>query len=55
MHVRAWVGAQLLAEGDEAALPVVEALATEPGLRGLGAKMVLEQYHSGRHGSPFTI
>ena len=54
-HVRGWVGAQLLSEGDEAALPVVEALAAEPGIRGFTARRVLEEYYCGRLGAPFRV
>jgi hypothetical protein len=40
-HVRSWVSAQLLSEGDARAVPVVEQLASESGLLGFTAQITL--------------
>ena len=52
-HVRSWAATELLAAGDEAARPVLEALTSKPGLVGSDAKIVLREYESGRLRSPF--
>lgn len=52
-HVRAWVAAQLLANGDSGARFVLEALKNQDGLVGFGASMVLEEFAKGRLASPF--
>jgi hypothetical protein len=54
-HVRAWVPAQLLSEGDAAAVPVAEHLTLEPGLLGFSARITLEEFRAGRLRSPFVI
>jgi hypothetical protein len=53
-HVRSWVAAQLLSENDSRAIPVVEQLASEPGLLGFSVKVTLEQFRAGRLRSPFA-
>ena|SRR4051794_7199741 len=53
-HVRSWVSAQLLSEGDARAVPVAEQLASESGLVGFSAQVTLEQFHAGRLRSPFA-
>lgn len=53
-RVRAWVAAQLLSEGDVDAVPVLQQLAHEAGLRALSAKMTLSEWRSGRLRSPFA-
>jgi hypothetical protein len=53
-HVRAWVSAQLLSEGDAEAVPVAEQLALEPGLLGFEARVTLDQFRAGRLRSPFA-
>jgi len=53
-HVRSWVSAQLLSEGDTRAVPVVEQLASEPGLVGFTAQITLEQFRVRRLRSPFS-
>ena len=52
-HVRSWVAAELLAAGDKTAKPVLEALASNPGLLGTSANTVLREYEKGRLRSPF--
>jgi hypothetical protein len=54
-HVRSWVSAQLLSEGDARAVPVAEQLASESGLLGFTAQVTLEQFRAGRLRSPFAI
>jgi hypothetical protein len=51
--VRAWVAAQLLAEGDINALPVLRAMATESGMGGFNARMTIQEYEAGRLKPPF--
>jgi hypothetical protein len=53
-HVRDWVAAQLLSQDDEAAVPVMEQLAAEPGIRGFTAETTLKEFRAGRLRSPFT-
>ena len=53
-HVLGLVAAQLLSQGDEDAVPVMEQLATEPGIRGFTAGTTLKEYRAGRLRSPFT-
>jgi hypothetical protein len=53
-HVRSWVSAQLLSEGDARAVPVAEQLASESGLLGFTAQVTLEQFRAGRLRSPFA-
>jgi hypothetical protein len=52
-HVRGWVAAGLLAQGDVDALPVIEKLTADGGLVGFDAEMVLREHNQGRLGSPF--
>lgn len=54
-HVRQWAAAQLLSEGDIRALPVMECLSNEPGIRAFTAKVTLDEFKAGRLGSPFGI
>ena len=53
-HVRSWVSAQLLSEGEASAVPVVEQLALEPGLLGFRAQITLREFRAGRLRSPFA-
>jgi len=53
-HVRGWVAAQLLSQGDEDAVTVMEQLAAEPGIRGFKAVTTLKEFRVGRLRSPFT-
>ncbi|MDZ4401559.1 MAG: hypothetical protein U1A53_02785 [Prosthecobacter sp.] len=53
-HVRIWVAAQFLAEGCRSAIPIMEQLATQPGIQGFSAAMTLKEFHSGCLRSPFT-
>ena len=53
-HVRSWVSAQLLSEGDAQAIPIAEQLALAPGLLGFTAQVTLEEFRAGRLRSPFT-
>jgi phage-related baseplate assembly protein len=53
-HVRGWVAAQLLSDGDETAVPVMEQLAAESGIRGFTAETTLKEFRAGRLRSPFT-
>ena len=48
VHVRGWVAAQLLALGDERAIPFLEADSAAKGLPGLAAKTVLQEWRAGR-------
>ncbi len=54
LHVRSWVSAQLLSEGDARAVPVAQQLASESGLLGFTAQITLEQFHAGRLRSQFA-
>jgi HEAT repeat protein len=53
-HVRIWVAAQLLAEGDESALPVLRELVAGSGLLGFEAEITIREYEARRLRSPFT-
>jgi hypothetical protein len=53
-HVRAWVAAQLLSDGDEVAIPVLEQLAVAPGISGFVAATTLKRFRAGKLNSPFT-
>jgi hypothetical protein len=48
------VAAQLLSDGDEIAVPVIEQLAVDPGIRGFTAATTLKEFRAGRLRSPFT-
>jgi hypothetical protein len=52
-HVRKWVAAELLFSDDHSAKPVLESLATLPGLIGLGAQTTLRLHSAGQLNSPF--
>jgi hypothetical protein len=54
-YVRSWVAAELLSQGDKSAVPVMEELASESGIRGLTATITLKEFHAGRLHSPFKI
>lgn len=54
-HVRGWVAAQLLSEGDLRALSVMECLSNEHDIRAFTAKVTLDEFRNGRLGSPFGI
>jgi hypothetical protein len=51
--VRSWIATHLLAVGDASARGVLEALSTQPGLLGFGARVTLREYEAGRLTSPF--
>ena len=53
VHVRCWVAAELLSQGNPAAQAVLEAVARQPGLAGFAAQMTLKEHEAGRLGSPF--
>lgn len=53
-YVRSWIATELLVRGDTSAKPVLKALAAEPGLLGMSAMVVLQEYDAGRLRSPFT-
>jgi HEAT repeat protein len=53
-HVRIWVAAQLLAEGDESALPVLRELVAGSGLLASEAEISIREYEAHRLRSPFT-
>jgi hypothetical protein len=53
-HVRGWVAAQLLSQGDKSAVPVLEQLAGESGIQGFSAATALGEFRAGRLRSPFT-
>jgi hypothetical protein len=53
-HVRSWVAAELLAAGDRSAVPIMEQLAAEPGIRGFTAATTLKEFHAGRLQLPFA-
>jgi hypothetical protein len=52
-HVRCWVAAQLLYEGDAEAKEVLNSLRHVTGLVGFNADMTLREYATGRLDSPF--
>ena len=52
-HVRSWVAAQMLSQGEGSARSVLEQLRKDPGLLGFEAEIVLEQYRRGKLASPF--
>jgi hypothetical protein len=52
--VRAWVAAQLLSEGERAAIPIMQQLAASPGIRGFNAEMTLSEFQAGNLRSPFS-
>jgi hypothetical protein len=54
-HVRGWIAAQLLSEGDLTALPVAKRDAHLPGLTGFSAAEVLRQHLAGELKSPFGL
>lgn len=51
---RTWAAAELLSQGNPAALPVLGEIAVEPGLTGFTARMTLEEHKAGSLGSPFA-
>jgi hypothetical protein len=53
VHVRAWVAAQLLSEGDRDAVAVLEELANGNGMGGFTARMTLKEWRANRLSSPF--
>lgn len=53
-HVRSWVAAQLLPEGEPGAQVVLEHLRGEPGLLGLSAETVLVAHFKGTLRPPFA-
>lgn len=52
-YVRMWVASQLLADGEEEAVEVVESLTEARGPLGHGARIALGQWRAGEHSSPF--
>lgn len=52
-HVRSWVAAQLLSEGDRDAVPVLVGLARRGDLVGLSARTVLDEHSRGTLRPPF--
>lgn len=52
-HVRMWVASELLSEGDVEAKAILEQLASSPGLIGLNASVVLDEFGAGQFKSPF--
>lgn len=52
--VRGWVDVQLLSQGNEDVVPVLEQLAFEPTIRGFTAETTLIEFRTGRLRSPFT-
>ena len=52
-HVRMWVASELLSYGDLEAKPILEELAKSPGLIGLNASVVLDEFQAGNLKSPF--
>ncbi len=53
VHVRLWVAAQLLAAGDAAAKPALEAIATSSGLTAMAAQTTLSEFANGTLQPPF--
>ena len=53
-HVRSWVSAQLLSEGDAQAIPIAEQLALAPGVVGFDSRITLKEFRAGRLRSPFA-
>jgi len=53
-YVRGWVAAQLLSEGDNDAVPVLEELARGQGVSGFNAQMTLNEWRANRLSSPFS-
>lgn len=53
VHVRLWVAAQLLAEGEASARHVLEAIASEGGVQAFNARSTLEEYARGTLRPPF--
>jgi hypothetical protein len=55
VHVRTWVAAQLLSEGNERAVRVLEKIAQEDssGLTGFAAETTLKEWKRGRLSPPF--
>jgi hypothetical protein len=54
-EVRGWAAAELLSQGDAQMVPILEELAFQPGVLGFNARMVLQEHHAGRLGSPFGV
>ena len=52
-HVRLWVASELLSEGDLEAKTILKELAKTPGLIGLNASVVLDEFDEGQLKSPF--
>ena len=52
-HVKMWVASEFLSDGDLEAKPILEELAKSPGLIGLNASIVLDEFEAGQLGSPF--
>ena len=52
-HVRSWVAAQLLGDGDTSGVTVLEAEAALGGIGGFAAEMVLKEWREGRLAPPF--
>lgn len=53
-YVRIWVASQLLADGDESGVPVLEELVAGGGALGFDAEIVLKEWRAGRLQPPFT-
>ena len=53
-HVQLWVAAELLSESDADAKRTLEQLAARPGLIGLHASLVLDEFGAGQYTSPFS-
>lgn len=52
-YVQMWVASELLAGGDLEAKVILEHLASSPGLIGLNASVVLDEFGAGQLKSPF--
>jgi hypothetical protein len=53
-HVRRWVAAQLLSEGDLEAVEVLQELAAGSGLSAAIARATLDEWQNGRLGPPLS-
>jgi len=54
-HVRGWVAAQLLSQGDKSAVPIMKRLAADKGIDGFTAATTLQEFRAGRLRSPFPV
>ncbi|HEY6094999.1 MAG TPA: HEAT repeat domain-containing protein [Gallionellaceae bacterium] len=52
-YVRSWAAAELLANGNEKAIPVLIGLTNQGGLIATSSRMVLQEYEAGMLRSPF--